>query len=249
MKKLIATLLAILLILVLAANAFAAPDYTFRAPDSDNFYHSTLYEDMYSCQYNYGGPNVVDFIDLESYLPGFYSLIGADNVSTLDVIPDFDNLPYDYTGYDIIPVYDGVVFGETAFTDASTLKRSDGSIGTLSIPSLNITMKAYEGTGSDSMAKGLGHFPDSSGWNGNICLCGHNRGAKYTIGTIKTLKTGDIIKYTTTLGTRTYKVSFVGTIPVDDWSYVSRTNDNRITLFTCLADQPSVRVCVVAVAS
>lgn len=134
-----------------------------------------------------------------------------------------------------------------AFTPASELKRTDGSIGTLSIPSLSISMKAYEGTGSDSMNKGLGHFPETSGWDGNIGLCGHNRGAVYTIGSIKELKIGDVIQYTTALGTRTYSVSFVGTISGSDWSLLFQTSDNRITLITCLADQPAMRVAVQAI--
>ena len=35
------------------------------------------------------------------------------------------------------------------------------------------------------MKKGLGHFTSTSVWNGNVAVCGHNRGAKYVIGSIK----------------------------------------------------------------
>jgi LPXTG-site transpeptidase (sortase) family protein len=97
------------------------------------------------------------------------------------------------------------------------------------------------------MAKGVGHFTETSAWDGNICLAGHNRGAKYTIGTIKDLKIGDIIKYTTKLGTRTYAVNFVKTISNTDWTNTGKTFDNRITLYTCLENQPDYRVCVQAV--
>jgi LPXTG-site transpeptidase (sortase) family protein len=134
----------------------------------------------------------------------------------------------------------------TAFTPAGELVRTDGSIGTLYVPSLSISMKVYEGTSAQSMSMGAGHFPDTSGWSGNIGLCGHNRNAKYTIGSIKDLKIGDTIKYTTLYGTRTYSVSFVGTISDTDWSRLGPAPDNRITLITCLADRPSLRVCVVA---
>ena len=61
------------------------------------------------------------------------------------------------------------------------------------------------------------------------------------------LSVGDIITYTTVYGTRTYSVSFVGTIAYTDWSHLQATSDNRITLTTCLADHPSNRVCVQAV--
>lgn len=97
------------------------------------------------------------------------------------------------------------------------------------------------------MAKGLGHYSSTSGWDGNVGVCGHNRGAKYTIGSIKNLKDGDTITYTTVYGTRTYEVVTVETIASSDWSYLQATFDNRITITTCLANQPSKRVCVQAV--
>jgi sortase A len=67
------------------------------------------------------------------------------------------------------------------------------------------------------------------------------------IGSIKDLNIGDTITYTTIYGTRTYAVTLVKTISNTDWSYLQTTSDNRITLTTCLADQPTKRVCVQAV--
>ena len=113
-------------------------------------------------------------------------------------------------------------------------------------PSLGIRYKAYEGTDSATMHKGVGHFPSTSAWNGNIGLCGHNRGSRHSIGSIKDLKVGDTIQCETSSGTRTYSVSYVGTIKWTDWSYLNATRDNRITIITCLADQPTKRVCVQA---
>jgi len=68
----------------------------------------------------------------------------------------------------------------SAYTSVDGMERKDGSIGTLKIPSLNINMKVWEGETNTSMAKGLGHYSSTSGWDGNIGVCGHNRGAKYT---------------------------------------------------------------------
>ena len=65
-------------------------------------------------------------------------------------------------------------------------------------------MKVWEGETNESMKKGLGHYSSTSAWDGNIGVCGHNRGAKYTIGSIKDLEIGDTITYTTIYGTRTY---------------------------------------------
>ncbi len=97
------------------------------------------------------------------------------------------------------------------------------------------------------MNKGLGHYSSTSAWDGNVGVCGHNRGAKYVIGSIKDLKGGDVITYTTTYGTRTYAVTTVKKISNTDWSYLQSTGDNRITLTTCVANDASQRWVVQAV--
>ena len=140
-----------------------------------------------------------------------------------------------------------IIYQKTAFTSTSGMTRSDGSIGTVSIPSLGISMKLWNGETNASMAKGLGHYDSTSGWNGNVGVCGHNRGARYVIGSIKDMELGDTVTYTTVYGTRTYAVSYVGIISNTDWSFLQATADNRITITTCLANQPSYRVVVQAV--
>lgn len=107
--------------------------------------------------------------------------------------------------------------------------------------------KQAAGETTASMKKGLGHFTSTSVWNGNVAVCGHNRGAKYVIGSIKDLDVGDKITYTTSMGTRTYLVETVTKISSSDWSYLSSTTDNRMTLLTCVAGDSSQRWCVQAV--
>ena len=97
------------------------------------------------------------------------------------------------------------------------------------------------------MSKGVGHFTSTSVWNGNVGIAGHNRGAKYIIGSIKDLEAGDKITYTTSQGTRTYAVETVTKIRNDDWSYLGTTSDNRITLVTCVAGDSEHRWCVQAI--
>ena len=136
---------------------------------------------------------------------------------------------------------------QPAYTSVSGMAYRDGSIGTVSIPRLGPNVKVWEGETSTSMAKGLGHYSSTSGWAGNVGVCGHNRGAKYNIGAIKNLKQGDVITYTTAYGTRTYEVTMVKVIANNDWSYLQGTADNRITLTTCVDNQPSQRICAQAV--
>ena len=136
---------------------------------------------------------------------------------------------------------------QPAYTSVEGMAYKDGSIGTIKIPSLKINMKVWEGETDASMKKGLGHYSSTSAWDGNVGVCGHNRGSKYAIGSIKDLEQGDTITYTTIYGTRTYAVSLVKIISNSDWSYLQATSDNRITLTTCLANHPESRVVVQAV--
>ena len=151
------------------------------------------------------------------------------------------------------PVVDTSVSGTggqaTAFTEVtSDLYYSNGSLGTLKIPSIGLTVGVYEGTGSAPLLKGAGHFEDTSIWLGNVCLAGHNRGVRNDFGKIHTLKSGDTITFTTVLGTMTYAVSNVGKVAVTDVSGLSPTSNNQITLYTCVEDQPAYRWCVKALA-
>lgn len=235
-----------------------AADYHFLTEAPGDYYPSSSYEDVYGSQYNYGGPNLADYQipELEfgvlsttqtgmmekARLPGLQEAVitissdgGYGVGGGLPVIADIP-------GLDIFPIYE-----QPAYTSADGMERSDGSIGTLKIPSLGINMKVWEGETNESMRKGLGHYSSTSAWDGNVGICGHNRGARYVIGDIKDLEIGDRITYTTIYGTRTYAVSMVEAISSTDWSYLQSTADNRITITTCLANRPEKRICVQAV--
>ena len=197
-----------------------AVDYSFSTESASDYYSSTSYEDAYGSQYNYATTST----------GGGYGVgTGTPVIADIPGINEFPTCP------------------QPAYTSADGMKRSDGSIGTLKIPSLGINMKVWEGETNSSMRKGLGHYSSTSAWDGNVGVCGHNRGTKYVIGSIKDLETGDTITYTTIYGTRTYSVSMVKIIDSTDWSYLQATTDNRVALTTCLANQPNKRVCVQAV--
>ena len=136
--------------------------------------------------------------------------------------------------------------GQTVgFTEVTSgLYYANGSLGTLAIPSIGLTVGVYEGTGSAPLLKGAGHFENTSIWNGNVPIAGHNRGVRNDFGKIHTLKSGDLITFTTVLGTRTYAVSSVTKVDVTDTSGLASTAENCITLYTCVEDQPAYRWCV-----
>ena len=134
------------------------------------------------------------------------------------------------------------------YTDVtSDLYYSGGHLGTLKIPSIGVNVKIYQGTDSAALAKGAGHFTDTSIWAGNVCIAGHNRGVTNHFGKIHTLNIGDEITLTTMLGTRTYSVTSVQKISETDASATGSTSDNRVTLFTCVRNESAYRLCITAV--
>ena len=110
-----------------------------------------------------------------------------------------------------------------------------------------MNVKVYQGTGSAVLAKGAGHFEDTSIWDGNCAIAGHNRGVNCYFGDIHTLNVGDKITLTTKLGTRTYAVASVSKISETDNSLLAPTAENCVTLFTCVRDQSAYRWAVRAV--
>ena len=118
-------------------------------------------------------------------------------------------------------------------------KQREGCIG--------LTVKVYEGTDSKTLAKGAGHFEETSIWRGNIAVAAHNRGTNNHFGKIHTLELGDEITLTTKLGTRTYEVVSVSKVLETDRSGLAATTENMITLYTCVMNQRDYRWCVKAV--
>ena len=142
--------------------------------------------------------------------------------------------------------YTQPTYPSSKFTLPDGLFYSDGSLGTLRIPSLGLSVKVYEDESLESLAKGAGHFKSTSCWDGNVGLAGHNRGVANHFGQIHTLDEGDRITYSTKLGKRSYEVFYVGKILETDFSRLGRSSENIITLITCVRNQPELRWCVQA---
>ena len=122
-----------------------------------------------------------------------------------------------------------------------------GYVAKLSIPDIGVSAKVYEGTTSSVLSKGVGHFKETSIWDGNVCLASHNRGTGAYFEDIHELDLGAKIKLTTKLGTRTYEVYSIEKISVNDTSDLQNTSDNIITLITCVKNQSDYyRWCVKA---
>lgn len=128
------------------------------------------------------------------------------------------------------------------------LPYSEEIIGKLKIPKLEVEAEIKEGIDMDTLANHIGHFTNSSLWNGNIALASHNRGssvAHYFEG-IHLLDEGDEVIYITNMGERRYQVFSKKEITSTDWSVTLQTEENIITMITCITGYPEKRLCVQA---
>lgn len=124
----------------------------------------------------------------------------------------------------------------------------NGAIGQLQIPAVKMNYYVYEGTETSTMNRGIGHFSCTSGWDGNVAFAAHNRSSKYTSAfkNLKNVNYGDLVYYTTAYGTRTYKVTSIETVSANDTTGLLQDGSNKLTMYTCKANQPSVKLKVVA---
>lgn len=141
--------------------------------------------------------------------------------------------------------------GHGGFTTRDQLPADDESIGVLTIDAIGLQCHVYdsdENTVMEDMKRGVAHYKSTSYWLGNVGLSAHNGNASYSFfDKLPQLAEGDVLTYETALGTRQYAVASITEIADDDWSLLERTEDNRLTLTTCITGQPSKRLCVQAV--
>ena len=118
----------------------------------------------------------------------------------------------------------------------------------IKIPKISLEAKIASGTSEEVMNKYVGHFENTEKWKGNVGLAAHNRGYPVNyFNKLKELKIGDLIYYYTEFGVKKYKVIVTTIIKDTDWTYLKPTQDNRITLITCVENIPDKRRCVQAI--
>lgn len=265
MKRL-SLLLCLLCLFAAVATPASALEYTVDAPVSTEFAASTSLEAVITAD---GGERANEdlsknnpvvapaFGSNTSYFPGsgepLYPFLnvaaGQQSVGNAASIPQANTSDVPAAPFaDVTSAATGPSASAYGFTEVTNdLLYSGGHLGTLKIPSLGVSVKVYQGTDSVALAKGAGHFEDTSIWEGNVCVAGHNRGVNCYFGNIHTLSLGDKITLTTKLGIRTYSVVSVQKVGETDTSMLAPTTDNRITLFTCVRNQSAYRWCVRAV--
>ena len=96
--------------------------------------------------------------------------------------------------------------------------------------------------------KYIGHFKETAYLDGNICLCAHNRGFKASyFEKLNEINKGDKILYETKYKTKTFIVDEIKEIQETDLSVLNPTENNIITLITCVKNKSNLRLCVIGV--
>ena len=122
------------------------------------------------------------------------------------------------------------------------------NIWQIEIPKINLIAPISEGTSTNIMNKYVGHFVETPKDKGNIGLAAHNRG--YPVNyfqNIKLLQKGDLVIYTYNGEISKYSVSEVGIIKDTDWSKLENSSQDKITLITCVENEPEYRRYVQAI--
>ena len=115
----------------------------------------------------------------------------------------------------------------------------------IEIPTISLKAPITEGTTKEILDNYVGHFEESPSKKGNVCLAAHNRGYKNNyFENLKKLKIGDEIFYKNNEYEEKYVVSKHEIIKDTDWGNLENTEEDKITLITCVENEPNYRRCI-----
>jgi sortase A len=108
----------------------------------------------------------------------------------------------------------------------------DGLIGRLEFPRLRLSTIVAEGIGKTTLRRAVGHIPGTAlpGEPGNVGLAGHR---DTFFRSLKDLRTGDEIQFSTPGGNFKYVVESIIIVEPDNVGVVSPSSENVLTLVTC----------------
>lgn len=183
-------------------------------------------------------------IELASWLAGIGALgfyvaeAGSQHAAAADGLAYFANTRPNATRADAsLQLSTGVV--NTTLWSPQRIKEYEQAAGTaglpigvLRIPSVNLNVPIYEGTGDDILKRGAGHIAGTAPLNG----AGNSGVAAHRDGFFRPLKdvgVGDFIVIQTIHGSEYYRISKTWIVTPDDVSVLSQTDSQAITLVTC----------------
>lgn len=102
----------------------------------------------------------------------------------------------------------------------------------LSCDAIDLYVPVYWGSGAELLEKGAVQYPGAVqlGKDGNSVISAH---VNTFFHNLTDLKVGDVVTAYTTYGKFTYTVSETISFPSTSKKYLSNTEDNRLTLYTC----------------
>ena len=139
-------------------------------------------------------------------------------------------------------------FEQIQALEAEKEESKENEIWQIEIPNISLIANIAEGTTKEILNQYVGHFKETQKENGNIGLAAHNRGYEVNyFQNLKLLKEGDEIKYKHNEFEKIYEVEKNRIIKDTDWGYLENTEENRLTLITCVENEPEYRRCIQAV--
>ena len=113
---------------------------------------------------------------------------------------------------------------------------NEGSpVGILRIAKLDLDKVIVEGTSTDDLRQGPGHYPGTPlpGEAGNAAIAGHRTTYGAPFYNLDELHPGDLIQITTVQGLFTYRVTGTLVVNPNDTAVVANTTTPELTLTTC----------------
>lgn len=111
-----------------------------------------------------------------------------------------------------------------------------GALAILQIPRIDLDMVVVEGTGTEDLKKGPGHYTDTAyPWedHGRVGIAGHRTTYLHPFYNLDRLRRGDSIVLQTRYGTYAYQVTRVFVTLPDDGSVLEQTRRPTLVLTTC----------------
>lgn len=132
-------------------------------------------------------------------------------------------------------------------TEETLLIDNSEYIGYLKIDSIGLNAPIKDGTDLKILKEAIGHFEDTSYFSGNVCLAAHNRGSNQNFfENLKDIELNAEVSYITKYSEQKYYVSEIKEIEETDLSVLNPTENNQLTMITCVANKREKRLCVIA---
>lgn len=137
---------------------------------------------------------------------------------------------------------------QTEKTETQNHKTENDNTWEIEIEKIQLKANISEGTTKEVLSKNVGHFEETQKEKGNIGLAAHNRGYEVNyFEKLKLLKKGDEIKYKHNEYKNTYEITKNIIIKDTDWTELENTEENMLTLITCIENEPNYRRCIKAI--